>query len=71
MNKKHFEEELPHELFLAKKQTTKIRTAFANNMATDVKLSKAQISKIIHSGGSFSSLLGNLRKKALQVLLFV
>ena len=30
-----------------KKQTTKIRNAFANNMSTDIKLSKAQISKII------------------------
>ena len=34
-NKKNFEdEELLHELFLTKKQTTKIRNAFANNMAT-------------------------------------
>ena len=37
------------------KQTTKIRNAFANNMSTDIKLSKAQISKIIQSGGSFGS----------------
>ena len=29
MNKKYFEDELPDELFLAKRQTTKIRTAFA------------------------------------------
>ena len=29
-------------------------------MSTDVKLSKAQISKIIQSGGSFVSWLGNL-----------
>ena len=34
-------------------------------MSTDIKLSKAQISKIIQSGGSFSSSLGNLGKKAL------
>ena len=34
-------------------------------MSTDIKLSKAQISKIIQSGGSFGSQLGNLRKKAL------
>ena len=65
MNKKIFEdEELPHELFLTK-QTIKIRNAFANNMSTDMKLSKAQISKIIQSGGSFGSWLGNLGKKAL------
>ena len=34
-------------------------------MSTDVKLSQAQISKIIQSGGSFGSSLGNLGKKAL------
>ena len=34
-------------------------------MSTDIKLSKAQISEIIQSGGSFCSWLGNLRKKAL------
>ena len=66
MNKKSFEnDELPHELFLTTRQTTKIRDAFANNMPTDIKFSKAQISKIIQSGGSFSSWLGNLGKKAL------
>ena len=66
LNKKRFEDkELPHQLFLTARQTTKIRNAFANNMSTDTKLSKAQRSKIIQSGGSFSSWLGNLRKKAL------
>ena len=66
LTKKNFEdEELPHELFLTTRQTTKIRNAFANNMSTDIKLSKAQISKIIQSGGSFGSWLGNLGKKAL------
>ena len=54
---------MPHELFLTTRQTTKIRNAFANNMSTDIKLSKAQISKIIQSGGSFGSWLGNLGKK--------
>ena len=34
-------------------------------MATVIKLSKAEISKIIQSGGSFGSWLGNLPKKAL------
>ena len=43
LNKKTFEdEELSHELFLTTRQTTKIRNAFANNMKTDVKLSRAQ-----------------------------
>ena len=42
LNKKNFEdEELPHELFLTTRQTTKIRNVFANNMSTDIKVSKA------------------------------
>ena len=65
-NKKNFEdEELPYEIFLATRQTTKIRNAFANNASTDIKLSKAQISKIFQSGGSFDSWLFNLGKKLL------
>ena len=38
---------LPHELLLMTKQRTKLRNAFNNNIQTDIKLSKAQISKII------------------------
>ena len=49
--KKNFEdEELPHELFLTTKQTTKIRNTIAKNMSTDIKLCKAQLSKMIQSG---------------------
>ena len=40
-------------LFLTTRQTTKKRNAFASNISTDIKLSKAQISKINQSGGSF------------------
>ena len=39
--------DLPHELFLTASQKTKLRNAFNNNMSTDLKLSKAQISKLI------------------------
>ena len=40
LNKENFEdEELPHELFLTRRQITKLRNAFANNMSTDIKLS--------------------------------
>ena len=34
-----------------------------NSMPTDIKLGKAQIYKIIESGGSFGSLFGNLGNK--------
>ena len=47
----------PHELLLTTRQKTKVRNAFNNNMSTDLKLSKAQISKIIKSGGLLGSLL--------------
>ena len=47
---------LPHELLLETRQKTKVRNAFNNNMSTDSKLSGAQISKIIQSGGFLGSL---------------
>ena len=39
--------DLPHELLLTTRSKTKLRNAFNNNMSTDLKLSKAQISKIL------------------------
>ena len=42
--------ERPHELLLTARQNTKLRNALNNNSATDIKLSKAQIKKIIQSG---------------------
>ena len=45
--KKFHDEELPHELFTTTRQKTKIKNTFANNTSTDIKLSKAQLSKII------------------------
>ena len=56
---------MTHELFLTRRETTKIRNVFANNMSIDIKLSNAQISKIIQSGEYFGSWLNNLEKKAL------
>ena len=37
--------DFPHELLMTTKRKTKLRNAFNNNMSTDLKLSKAQISK--------------------------
>ena len=54
-----------HKLFLTTRQKTKIRNTFAKNLSTDIKRSKAQISKIIQSDGSFSSWLGNFDKKVI------
>ena len=54
------ENNLPHELLLTTRQKTKLRNAFNNIMSTDLKLSKAQISKIIKSGGFLESLLSKI-----------
>ena len=54
------EDELPHELLLTTRQKTKLRIAFNNNMSTDLKLSRVQISKILQSRGFLESLLSKL-----------
>ena len=51
---------LPHELLLTTRQKTKLRNAFNNNISTDLKLSKAQISKILQSGGFLGSIPNKL-----------
>ena len=54
MSSKMFDgNDLPHELLLTTRQKTKLRNAFNDNMWTDLKLSKAQISKIFQYGGFF------------------
>ena len=64
MTKKNFkDQELLNELFLTTRQSIKIRNTFTNNIWTDIKLSKSQISKIIQWGGFFGSWLNELGKK--------
>ena len=58
---------LPHELLLMTRQKTKIRNAFNNNMSTDLKISKAQINKIIQSGEFLGSLLSKLAGSLMKV----
>ena len=53
-------DDLPHKFLLATRQKTKLRNAFNNNMSTDIKLFKAEISKIIKSEGFLGSLLSKL-----------
>ena len=68
MNAKMFSaNSLPRELLLITRQTTKLRNAIENNMSTDIKLSKAQISKIIQSGGFLSSLLSKIAGSLMKV----
>ena len=69
MNNKMFSaNNLPHELLLTTGQTTKLRNAIENNMSTDTKSNKAQISKIIQSGGFLGKILGQLLKNGLPLL---
>ena len=60
--------DLPHESLLTTRQKTKLRNAFNNNISTDLKLSRAQISKIIQSGGFLGRLLGPLLKTGLPLI---
>ena len=59
--------DLPHELLLTTRQKTKLRNAFDNNMSTYLTLSKAEISKLIQSGGFLGSLLSKLVGPSMKV----
>ena len=59
---------LPHELLLTTRLKTKIRNTFNNSRSTDIKLSEAQINKIIQSGGFLGKLLGPLLKTGLSLI---
>ena len=68
MNTKMFSaNNLPHKLLLTTRQTTKLRNAVENNRSTDIKLSKAQISKIIQSGEFLGSLLSKIAGPLMKV----
>ena len=68
INLKMFDEnDLTHELLLTTRRKTKLRNAFNNNTSADIKLSKAQINKIIQSGGFLGSLLSKLVSSLMKV----
>ena len=58
---------LPHQLFLTARQKTKLKNAFENNMPTAIKLSRAQLSKIIQSEGFSGSLLSKFADWLMKV----
>ena len=60
-------DELPHELLLTTRKNTKLCNAINNNLATDIKLSKAQIKKLIQSGGFLGKLLSKLAGTLMKV----
>ena len=60
-------DEHPHELLLTTTQNTKLRNAYNNNSATDIKFSEAQIKKLIQSGGFLGKLLTKLASPLMKV----
>ena len=59
--------DLRHELLLTTRQKSKLRNAFYNQTSTDLKLSRARISKIIQLGGFLGSLLSKLPGPLMKV----
>ena len=62
------ETNFPHKLLLINRQVANLCKAFANYLLTDMKLSKTQLFKMIHSGGFLSRLLGPLLKTGLLLM---
>ena len=62
---------LPHELLLTTRKKTELLNAFNNNVSTDLKLSKVQISKIIPSGGFLGSLFSKLAGPLMKVAILL
>ena len=58
----------PHELLLTNRQVANLRKSFANNLSTDVKLSKIQLSKIIKLGEFLGRILGLSLKTGLSLM---
>ena len=68
INMKMFNEnDLLHELLLTTRQKVRLRNAFNSNRQTNIKLSIAQISKIIQSRGFLGSLLSKLEGPLMKV----
>ena len=62
------ETKFPHKLLLTNRQVSNLCKAFTNKSSTDIKLSKAQLSKIIQSGGFLGRCLGPLLKTGLPLI---
>ena len=62
------ETNFPHKLLLTNRQVANLSKVFTNNLSTDIKLSKTQLSKMIQSGGFLGRLLGPLLKTGLPLI---
>ena len=65
-NKNFNKAELLYELYLTQSQINELRNKVENNMSADKKLSKAQINKIIKSGGALGSVLMRFLPKLIK-----
>ena len=57
----------PHECLLSNRHVVNLIKAFANYSSTDIKLPKAQLSKMIQRGGFLGRLLSPLLKSGLSL----
>ena len=62
------ETKFPHKLLLSNRQVENLRKVFANNLSTDIKLSKTQLPKMIQSGRFLGRLLRPLLKTGLPLM---
>ena len=62
------ETNFPHKLLLYIKQVANLCKALANNLSSNFKLSKTELSKMIQSGGFLGRLLGPLLKTGLPII---
>ena len=62
------ETNFPHKLILTNRQVVNLSKNFAGKSSNDIKLSKAQISKMIQSGGFLGRLFGPLLKTGLLLI---
>ena len=58
----------PHKLLVTNKQVANLCKAFANNLSTDIKFPKTQISKMVQLPGFLGRLLGPLLKPGLPLM---
>ena len=62
------ETNFPHKLLLTNRQVANICKLFENNLSTDIKLSKTQLSGMVQLGGFLGRLLGQLLKTGFPLM---
>ena len=64
----NIETNFPLKLLLTDRQFSRLCKACANNLSANIKLSKAQLSKIVQSGGFLGRLCGQLLEPGLSLI---